>query len=128
MKIVAVSAALMLVGTSVATNAEPFLIELPLDWTHASDQGLRDSLGFVELEIYRLYDATYMVVDARNEAFVETYFRAAGAPEAKITPISLVHQSKVSDPAAMESDTAVPVVIGWSLGEELAPFHRMVGN
>ena len=128
MKIVAAAAAFLVGATAVTAHADPFLVELPLNWTHGKDQKLRDTLDFTELETHQMPDAIYMVVDAKDEAFVETYFRASGAAGANITPIELVHQSMLISSASQERMDDTSVVVTWTLGEYVAPAHQIPSN
>ena len=67
--------------------------------------------------------AIFLVVDAINEAYVEAYFRASGASNAKISPIKLIHRSAVEALDFTEGKYGPAVVLTWTLGEEIAPFQ-----
>ena len=123
MKIVAITAAVLVASTNIAAQADPFLVELPQDWGHVSNQKLREQLHLTELEAHRMPGAIFLVVDAINEAYVEAYFRASGASNAKISPIKLIHRSAVEALDFTEGKYGPAVVLTWTLGEEIAPFQ-----
>lgn len=62
---------------AVTARAEQFVVRLDAPMT-ATSAGLRETLKVREIDAFSLDGGWYVVIDAPDEAYVETYLRAAG--------------------------------------------------
>lgn len=95
-------------------HAAFFLVELEKPWAPTSNERVKQTLAVSELEIIETQTLTYVLVEAKDEAYVQSYFYVYGVRAPKITEIRFSHDLQGS--ISFQDDV---VLVGWSLDDDI---------